>query len=108
MRMLTVLIYLNDVARGGTTRFPLLGGLEIAPRRGRAVVFFPGFLDGTLDPKILHEARPAVDTKWVSQIWVRRVAAPSRNVPQAWLDALMPMGEGCGGDCGGEACAAPG
>ena len=91
-RLCTVLIYLNDVPRGGTTRFPLLGNLEVAPRRGRAVVFFPGRLDGTLDPQLYHEARPAVDTKWVSQIWVRQLADPCRNVPQAWIDAL-PLDE---------------
>ena len=68
------------------------GNLEVAPRRGRAVVFFPGRLDGTLDPQLYHEARPAVDTKWVSQIWVRQLADPCRNVPQAWIDAL-PLDE---------------
>jgi prolyl 4-hydroxylase len=87
-RLCTVLIYLNDVARGGTTRFPLLDNLEVAPRRGRAVVFFPGFVDGTLDPQLFHEARPAQDVKWVSQVWVRQVADPSRNVPQTWIDAV--------------------
>ena len=42
----------------------------MAPRKGCAVVFFPSFLDGELDAELLHEAQPAVDTKYVSQIWV--------------------------------------
>ena len=69
--MCTVLIYLNDVATGGHTRFNRLG-IELAPRKGTALVFFPGFLDGGLDSGALHEARPAVDRKYVCQIWIRQ------------------------------------
>ena len=36
----------------------------------------------------MHEACRAVDTKWVSQIWIRQIADPCRNVPKAWADAL--------------------
>ena len=54
----------------------------------RAVVFFPGFLDGNIDPLLYHEAEAPGETKWVSQIWVRQIADPSRTVPKAWVDAL--------------------
>ncbi len=67
-RICTVLIYLNDVRCGGATQFPRLG-LTVRPRKGSAVVFFPADLDGRADPDTLHAALPAVDTKWVAQVW---------------------------------------
>jgi prolyl 4-hydroxylase len=70
-RTVTVLIYLNDVARGGQTSFPTLN-VTVQPRRGMALIFFPATVDGTLDPRVLHAALPAVDTKFVSQIWIRQ------------------------------------
>jgi prolyl 4-hydroxylase len=70
-RTITVLIYLNDVARGGQTSFPCLD-LEIRPVQGMALIFFPASVDGELDPRTLHAALPAVDPKFVSQIWIRQ------------------------------------
>lgn len=69
-RLATVLVYLNDVSEGGATRFPLLD-VEVRPKRGRALVFFPGNSDGSIDTALVHEACKAVDTKWVTQVWVR-------------------------------------
>ena len=46
--------------------------LEVKPVRGTALVFFPATVDGHLDPRTLHAALPAVDTKFVSQIWIRQ------------------------------------
>lgn len=74
-RVGTCLIYLNDVARGGRTRFNRLG-IEVSPRKGTAVLFFPGFADGDLDERALHEALPAVDRKYVCQIWIRQYTLP--------------------------------
>ena len=70
-RTVTVLVYLNDVPRGGQTYFPSLS-LSVAPRKGSALVFFPATVDGHLDPRALHAALPAVDVKYVSQIWIRQ------------------------------------
>ena len=70
-RTVTVLVYLNDVPRGGSTSFPSLG-LEVQPVRGTAIVFFPATLDGLLDRSVLHAAQPAVDVKYVSQVWIRQ------------------------------------
>ena len=70
-RIVTVLIYLNDVVQGGQTSFPQLG-LNMQPKQGRALVFFPATVDGHLDPRALHAALPAIDTKYVSQIWIRQ------------------------------------
>lgn len=75
-RVCTCLIYLNDVQTGGHTRFNRLG-VQIAPRKGAAVVFFPGFVDGRFDPLALHEALPAEDTKFVCQVWVRQRPIPA-------------------------------
>jgi hypothetical protein len=70
-RTVTVLIYLNDVAQGGATSFPSCH-LQVQPRQGMALVFFPASIDGALDRRALHAALPAIDTKYVSQIWIRQ------------------------------------
>lgn len=95
-RVCTVLIYLNEPAAGGCTRFERLM-TEVQPRKGRAVVFFPSFLDGRLDKRYLHEARPAVDTKYVCQIWIRQAAIEDDSKPAdlgfALLSALREPSE---------------
>jgi len=70
-RTVTVLVYLNDVKRGGTTFFPNLN-LDVRPQKGMALVFFPSTVDGFLDKNALHAAKPAIDTKYVSQVWIRQ------------------------------------
>jgi prolyl 4-hydroxylase len=70
-RLITVLIYLNTVDRGGHTHFKHMD-LSIPPEQGSALVFFPAYSDGKLDTRMLHCAKPAIDTKWVSQIWIRQ------------------------------------
>ena len=80
-RVATVLIYLNSVASGGCTRFGRLEPpLEVAPRRGMALVFFPGDRLGRLDGRCFHEATEAADTKWVCQTWVRQASMPEAVV----------------------------
>ena len=82
-RTITVLVYLNDVHRGGATRFPALN-LDVQPVRGMALVFFPATIDGMLDQMALHAAMPAVDTKFVSQVWIRQGSyngQPSKRLP---------------------------
>ena len=89
-RVATVLIYLNSLSpsQGGATAFTL-EGVTLQPKRGQAVVFFPGFVDGTLDKRLWHEARPATCTKWVAQLWVRQIGDPIRALPRHWLDAIQ-------------------
>jgi hypothetical protein len=65
------LIYLNHVQQGGATNFPRLN-LSIQPRQGMALVFFPATIHGVLDKLALHAALPAVDTKFISQVWIRQ------------------------------------
>jgi len=88
-RTVTVLVYLNDVARGGATSFPNLN-IEVQPRRGMALVFFPATLDGLLDKMALHAALPAVDVKYVSQVWIRQSNYEGR--PSKRLVAPMVAG----------------
>ena len=93
-RVCTVLLYLNDVAHGGATAFPRLD-VRVQPCKGRAIVFFPGTLDGELDMAALHAALPAVDTKFVSQVWVRQrpydaEGQASSPLAQALLASLRP------------------
>jgi prolyl 4-hydroxylase len=92
-RTITVLLYLNDVPRGGATRFPALN-LQVQPQRGRALVFFPATIHGVLCPATLHAALPAIDTKYVSQIWIRQAAyhgQPSKRLTQILGPPLQPL-----------------
>ena len=83
-RVATCIIYLNDVERGGATAFPTIG-YECTPRRGRCLLFCPGFADGRRDERLLHAARPATDEKWVAQVWVRAHADPRCSLtPKRW------------------------
>jgi len=69
-RIGTVLLYLNNVRKGGGTYFNKLD-LRVHPKQGTAVIFFPAKMDGTVDDRFLHTAEDASDLKWVSQIWLR-------------------------------------
>ena len=59
-RMVTMLLYLNDVAAGagGETRFPRLNNLTISPARGTLLMWFNLGLDLRLDLSVI-EARLA-------------------------------------------------
>lgn len=70
-RVATLLVYLNDVGVGGRTSFPELG-VRVAPKAGRALLFFPAFADGTPDPRTTHQAEVAMDEKWIAQCWVHQ------------------------------------
>ncbi len=91
-RAATCLVYLNDVADGGRTAFRdlRLGGtdaegkprrVEVAPKKGRALLFFPSFADGTPDERTLHAGEPTADEKWVAQLWLHH-APYTPNVPE--------------------------
>lgn len=83
--------YLNDVGIGGATAFPNLN-LQVQPRRGMAIVFFPSTLDGLLDKMALHAALPAVDIKYVSQVWIRQTnydGRPSKRLVKPMLAGLQ-------------------
>lgn len=84
-RLATVLVYLNDVAQGGETRFTKLGSpssrLVQRPQKGKAILFFPASPSGKADTRLEHEARPPREgeTKWVAQVWLRQRVDPTRT-----------------------------
>lgn len=70
-RMSTLLIYLNDVPKGGSTYFPGLN-VSIKPRKGSAVYFVFADGQGGLDPQTLHAGAPVLDgEKWIMTKWMR-------------------------------------
>jgi hypothetical protein len=74
-RVATLVLYLNEVASGGATVFPI-AGLELRPQRGSALWF--SYCDGAdgFDPASLHAGAPIVrGEKWIATVWAhaRRV-----------------------------------
>lgn len=71
-RVATLIIYLNDVAGGGETRFPELS-LDIRPSRGNAVYFEYLNAAGELDSRCLHAGVPVTQgEKWIATKWLRQ------------------------------------
>ena len=91
----TLLVYLNDVEKGGLTRFGKLNAsgaigsdctnfgdaseekLVIQPKRGDALLFFPADYRGEFDPRTEHEGMAAIDEKWIARIWRHKNRVPS-------------------------------
>lgn len=76
-RVATLLVYLNNVEKGGGTIFRDLKGeggtrLKVTPRMGSALLFFPAFADGRPDDRTLHKGEVALDTKWICQMWIHQ------------------------------------
>ena len=71
-RLFTSIIYLNDVPAGGETRFPELG-IEIAPRRGRLLLFANTWAGGRkLCALSVHAGLPVREgEKWAATFWWR-------------------------------------
>jgi len=74
----TLLVYLNEVEKGGKTAFGRLGPLEVDPQKGQGLLFFPASADGEFDERVEHEGCRAEDEKWIARIWrhERRVEPP--------------------------------
>jgi prolyl 4-hydroxylase len=71
-RIATLILYLNEVERGGDTTFPDIG-LTIHPRRGAALYFEYVNELGQTDPKTLHAGTPVErGEKWIATKWMRR------------------------------------
>ncbi|CAI5471449.1 unnamed protein product [Closterium sp. Yama58-4] len=85
-RYATVLMYLNNVTKGGETTFPThkdptpkddswsdcaKGVLGVKPIKGDALLFFNLLPDGTPDESSLHHACPVVEgEKWSAPKWI--------------------------------------
>lgn len=69
-RVGTVVMYLNNPPKGGSTTFPNLG-LEVSPRKGSALFF--AYHAGHDDKYALHAGTPVVEgEKWVATKWLRQ------------------------------------
>lgn len=80
-RLVTGLVYLNEVDQGGETAFPNLG-VSIAPRPGRLAIFHDTGVDITVPhPDSLHAGTPVKrGEKWAFNIWFH--ARPMKDVQQ--------------------------
>ncbi len=89
-RLVTCLVYLNDVEAGGGTRFPKLD-LEVSPKAGRMVIFH-NVEDGDYSrphPASLHGGEPVhAGEKWAMNIWFH----------QASMRELFDFAPACSGD----------
>lgn len=70
-RVATVILYLSDVAEGGSTVFPKLG-LEVRPHKGSALFFANLGSDGFPNEKSFHGGMPVIrGVKFIATKWMR-------------------------------------
>src|SRR4051812_16064726 len=70
-RTWTAMIYLNEVEAGGSTRFKLLD-FQVEPKLGRILIWNNMALDGSPNPRTLHEGMPVeAGTKYIVTKWYR-------------------------------------
>jgi len=72
-RQITILTYLSDVPEeaGGATYFPKLG-VHIQPKVGKTILFFPTYLDKTLNPFLSHRGDDShVPDRQILQMWIK-------------------------------------
>ena len=70
-RIVTFLMYLNDVEEGGETYFHKLD-LSVTPKAGRAIVWWNLKEDGTRDESTYHEGKPLIsEKKYIATKWIR-------------------------------------
>jgi len=74
-RIATLLIYLNDDFKGGTTRFPNLD-VDVVPKKGKALFFWVADPSTTLLYKNTLHGGMAVESgqKWIATQWIRTSA----------------------------------
>lgn len=72
-RVVTVVMYLNDVEEGGETLFPRAGGFRVMPRKGWAAYFSYCDAAGRVDAATLHAGAPVLaGEKWIATKWIRQ------------------------------------
>lgn len=70
-RLATFIVYLNTLpsVAGGATAFKDLS-IQCKPERGKGLLFFPCYLDGSADDRTFHCGQVAMETKYIAQIWI--------------------------------------
>jgi len=90
-RIVTVLVYLNEVIQGGATGFPNLK-ISVEPRPGRAVVFNnvgPALMKP--HPGSLHAGMPVLEgEKWACNIWFHARPMKEKQVFSVSLEGDQP------------------
>jgi len=79
-RISTLILYLNDVEKGGETYFPLVQnpetlekGFSVSPKKGSAFYFEYFYNDPELNQLTLHGGAPVIKgTKWAATQWMRK------------------------------------
>ena len=70
-RIITVIMYLNDVKAGGATILPDIN-LSIYPKKGSALYFSYFNSKGQVDSSTLHGGAPVIEgEKWIATKWIR-------------------------------------
>ncbi len=70
-RIITVIMYLNDVKVGGATVLPEVN-LSVYPKKGSALYFSYVNSKGQVDPTTLHGGSPVIEgEKWIATKWIR-------------------------------------
>lgn len=70
-RIMTVIMYLNDVTAGGATILPDIN-LSVYPKKGSALYFSYFNSKGQVDPSTLHGGAPVIEgEKWIATKWIR-------------------------------------
>lgn len=70
-RIMTVIMYLNDVKAGGATILTDIN-LSVYPKKGSALYFSYFNSKGQVDPTTLHGGAPVVEgEKWIATKWIR-------------------------------------
>lgn len=73
-RIITIIMYLNDVHTGGATVFPEIN-LSIYPKKGSALYFSYLNALNVVDPLTLHAGAPVIEgEKWIATKWIRQSA----------------------------------
>lgn len=88
-RLISVVLYLNDVHAGGETHFPDYD-ISVRPKKGR-IVFFPSFFTH------MHEAKPVAEgEKYVVVTWLCSDSTPNDKLyltmPMDIRRPVLPMG----------------
>ncbi|MGQ0442335.1 MAG: 2OG-Fe(II) oxygenase [Methylophilaceae bacterium] len=73
-RIITIIMYLNNVTAGGATIFPAIN-LSVFPKKGSALYFSYFNALGQVDPRTLHGGAPVIQgEKWIATKWIRENA----------------------------------